>query len=246
MKNISTLNRLPLLLYLLLFASVICDAQRPELVVQTGHNGSVNSVAISPDSKVLASGSDDHTIKLWDVATGTQLRALEGHTSYVSSVAFSPDGKTLASGVDTRIKLWDVATGMQLRVFEAHTAGVCSIAFSPDGKTLASGGDTKIKLWNTKSGQELASLIALDKADWAVVTRDGRYDASPAAMELMHWVVGLEVISLNQLKERYYEPNLLPKLLGYNKEPLRDISAFAEVKLPPPSLTSRRRPAAPS
>src|SRR5205823_3383662 len=161
-----------------------CAAQRPELVVQTGHSDGVNAVAFSPDGRTLASGSDDKKIKLWDVATGIQLRSLEGHTSQVSAVTFSPDGKTLASG-------------------------------SADAQT---------KLWNLKSGQELASLIALDQTDWAVVTREGRYDASPAAMELMHWIVGFEVISLNQLKERYYEPNLLPKLLGYNKEPLRDIS----------------------
>jgi WD40 repeat protein len=197
------------------------------------HSNWVSLVAFSPDGKTLVSGGDTK-IKLWDVATGTQLRALDGYTSYVRSIAISPDGKTLASGsFDKTIKLWDVATGTRLHSLEGHTSDVVSVAFSSDGKTLASGGDTKIKLWNTKSGQELASLIALDKADWAVVTRDGRYDASPAAMELMHWVVGLEVISLNQLKVRYYEPNLLPKLLGYNKEPLRDISAFTNVKLPP-------------
>ena len=74
-----------------------------------GHTRKVYSVAFSPDGKTLASGCDDHTIKLWDVATGKNIATLSGHTNGVRSVAYSPDGKTLASGSsDKTIKLWDV------------------------------------------------------------------------------------------------------------------------------------------
>jgi WD40 repeat protein len=72
----------------------------------------VNSVAYSPDGKMLASGSRDQTIKLWDVARAKEQATLKGHTEMVNSVAYSPDGKMLASGSrDQTIKLWDVATG---------------------------------------------------------------------------------------------------------------------------------------
>jgi parallel beta-helix repeat protein len=76
----------------------------------TGHTSYVNSVAFSPDGRLLASGSLDDTIKLWEVASGREVRTLSGHTSWVNSVAFSPDGRLLASGSDDRtIRLWDIS-----------------------------------------------------------------------------------------------------------------------------------------
>jgi WD40 repeat protein len=76
-------------------------------------------VAFSPDGRLLASGSDDQTVKLWDVETGQEVRTLRGHNGGVWSVAFSPDGRLLASGSgDGTVKLWDVATGQEVRTLQ--------------------------------------------------------------------------------------------------------------------------------
>ena len=131
--------------FLLLLASLTVFAQKPELVVQTGHSQSLSSVAFSPDGKVIASGSSDNTIKLGDVATGKQLRSLAGNTDGVRSVAFSRNGQVIASGDgDSTIKLWEVATGKQLRSLAGLAGSVGSVAFNVDGKVIATDLDLAI------------------------------------------------------------------------------------------------------
>jgi WD40 repeat protein len=133
------------------------------LVVQTGHSDTISSVTFSPDGRVLASGSWDNSIKLWDAATGTELRTLKGYTVPVRSVAFSPDGRTLATAENQTVRLWDAQTGAPLRVLKGHSGWVNSVAFSPDGKTLASGdgdqGDEgTVRLWRVATGASLRTL----------------------------------------------------------------------------------------
>ena len=114
----------------------------------TGHSGQVYSLAYSPDGRYLASGSSDKTIKIWETATGTELRTLTGHSMTVWSVAYSPDGRYLASGsLDKTIKIWEVATG-KVRTLTGHYMTFWSVAYSPDGRYLASGSaDKTIKIW---------------------------------------------------------------------------------------------------
>ena len=125
-----------------------------------GYNGEVDSVSFSSDGKILATGSSDTTIKLWDVETGQEIRTLKGHNGHVYSASFSSDGKTLASGSeDTTIKLWNVETGKEIGTLKGHNDVVRSVSFSSDGKTLASGSkDKTIKLWNVETGKEIRTL----------------------------------------------------------------------------------------
>ncbi len=125
-----------------------------------GHHGGVVAVGFSPDGTLLASASDDRSVRLWDTATGQAIATLEGHTGGVRGVAFSPDGRLLASGSgDGSVRLWDVATRQQIARLEGHTDWVSGVAFSPDGRLLASTGDDQsVRLWNTRSRQQVAIL----------------------------------------------------------------------------------------
>ncbi|RCJ38368.1 serine/threonine protein kinase [Nostoc minutum NIES-26] len=137
-----------------------------QTITLKGHSSDVNSVAFSPDSKTLATGSDDKTVKLWNLVTKQEIHTLKGHFEWIWAVAFSPDGQTIASGSkDKTIKLWNLATAQEIRTFKGHTDGVAAIAFSPDGKTLASGSlDKTIKLWNLATGKQIRTLEGHTKA----------------------------------------------------------------------------------
>jgi WD40 repeat protein len=186
----------------LLATLVAAPGQSLRLVPETGHSSLVNSAAFSPDGKTLASGNDDKTIKLWNVASGKEIRTLAGHTGSVYSVAFSPDGKTLASGSwDNTIKLWDAASGKEIRTLAGHTGWVYSVAYSPDGKTLASGSnDTTIKLWDVASGNEIRTLAGhTDLINFVAFSPDGRCLATGSrdnAIKLWETASGKEIRTL--------------------------------------------------
>jgi WD40 repeat protein len=125
-----------------------------------GHYESVNSVAFSHDSTILASASADKTIKLWNVATGVCTGTLEGHNESVNSVAFSHDSTILASAsFDKTVKLWNVATNACIATFKGHSYQVYSVAFSHNSTILASAADDDtVKLWDVATGACTATL----------------------------------------------------------------------------------------
>ena len=114
------------------------------------HHGPVMSLTFSPDSKTLATGGADFTVRLWDIATAAEKAILTGHKDLVRCVAFSPDGRTLTSASwDGTIKVWDVASRCERASFAWHKGMIHAVAFAPDGMTGATGGhDGSIVIWD--------------------------------------------------------------------------------------------------
>jgi len=141
-----------------------------------GHNGTVWTVAFSPNGKKIASSGDDATIRIWDVETGNLLQQLRGHKRIVWSVKFNPDGTKIASAsFDFTIKMWNSVDGSLLWNNTDHRETVVDLAFSHDGKLLASTSDDKtIKLWNIAAHKLIRTMKVAEHVQAVAFTPDDR------------------------------------------------------------------------
>jgi WD40 repeat protein/uncharacterized caspase-like protein len=218
-----------------------------ELLTLTPERGlAVTSLAWSADGRLLASsiqqtsadlklnetipidklmrGFLNYSIRLWDTASGRELRTLTGHTAATLAMAFSPDGRLLASGGDDAVvKLWDTATGREIATLNGHALGVKALAFSDDGKLLVSGSDDgSARLWDVQSGETLATLVTLNGgADWLVVTPDGLFDGTPGAWGQILWRFNpdniFDVAPVEIFFNDFFYPGLLADIASGNR-----------------------------
>jgi WD40 repeat protein len=188
-------------------------------------------VAFLSDGQLLASGSCDQTIKLWDPATGTLKHTLEGHSDWVLSVAFLSDGQLLVSGSrDKTIKLWDPATSTLKHTLEGHSDSVRSVAFSSDGQLLASGSrDKTIKLWDPATSTLKHTLEG--HSDWVrsvafssdgQLLASGSYDKTiklwdPATSTLKHTLNTNGIVTRIEFSKKL--PQLITNLGIFNIHP---------------------------
>jgi WD40 repeat protein len=126
-----------------------------ERSILEGHSGKVLSVDFSPDGRLLASGSTDNTLRLWNVRQSTLLRTMLGHPFPILSLSFSPNNQLIATGSDDGIvRIWQVSNGSLLHSLQGHAGWVNKVVFSPDGKSLSSASDDyTVRQWRVSDGR---------------------------------------------------------------------------------------------
>lgn len=141
----------------------------------SGHTNLVNSVAFSPDGEVIASGSNDKTVKLWNLARGEELISISEHKMPIIAVAFSPDGSLLATASrDKTVRLWDGKTGEDLEPLNSEKLAVTAISWSPDGQTLAIAcQDQTIELWDVTTREQNTTVEVSSKIKAIAYSPDG-------------------------------------------------------------------------
>ena len=167
-------------------------------ITLTGHTKQVSCVAYSPDSKLIATGSYDGTIRLWDATTGTHQTTLALAVGGVRTLAYSPDGNTIVcGGGNGHVQLWDTQTLKLKSTLTGHTERVKSVAYSPDGNTIATGSsDGTVRLWDAETGKSKTVLTGYMRINTAAYSPDGKtivtgnqdgkvhfWDASTAALK---------------------------------------------------------------
>lgn len=176
----------------------------------TGHTDSINCIAMSPDGQILASGSEDNTIKVWDLVTGEYIATLEGHEAGVKAVVISSDGQLLVSGsADHTIKLWQLPNNTSesicpdpIYTLAGHTDWVKCLAISPDGQMLASGSQDKtIKLWQMATAELNSTLVGhWGEVNGIAISSDGQMLTSCSwdeTIRLWHLGTGKQLHSLS-------------------------------------------------
>lgn len=166
-----------------------------------GHMGAIGRIAWSPDGQILASPSEDKTIRLWNVNTGDCFLKLEGHKESVLCVAFDPTGHKLASGgYKDAVKLWDSSTGKLIRELKiGESSSIYSVAFDPKGRILASGDESGyVHLWSEATDFLLTSIDACDNSAVAVTfDQDGKKLAAGSINSVSLWEIPSVITKYN-------------------------------------------------
>jgi len=133
------------------------DLQRITILI--GHTLDVNALVFSPDGSLLASASDDDTIKIWNTTSWDEILTINSHNNDVNSLAFSPDGTNLASGSeDNTARIFDTSSWEEIQSLSQFNSGVNDVTFSPDGSIFATGSNGIINIWDAESWFPITSM----------------------------------------------------------------------------------------
>ena len=218
------------------------------------HSVLVQSASIDAQSNVAVTGCEEDMAKGYELGTRCGLvRVWDTHDGVISKsirlpepvrlIAIGPGGRTASCLCETpttnvqRLRMIDLLSGTTICTCNLPLCWVGAIATDSKCERLLLGNyDGTVSVWSLQKGscRQLGMIYVYTDGSWAVIDNDGRYDGSNGGdVPYLHWVVGTEPIELSQLKERYYDPGLLAKMMGQSAEPLRDVSKLEDVKLYP-------------
>jgi hypothetical protein len=167
----------------------VWDVRTGERIWTLGHTSAVHCIAVSGDGKLLASGSSDGKIKLWNLETGTLIRSISGHQGAVQALAISPDGQQLISASqDAKLGIWELDRGQLVAMVTAHTEAITSLAINREGSLLITGSlDRTAKIWDLQTRESVATLTGHQAAVNSVaIGRSGELLATASADGTIH------------------------------------------------------------
>jgi WD40 repeat protein len=161
----------------------LTSPNEPLIRTFTGHSSSIWSVAVTPDGEQVISGSQDGTLKIWNLKTGILVDTIAAHNGSVNAVSIIPDGSHIISGsYDNTLKVWNLKTRGLVHTLTGHASSVNAIAVTPDGlKIISSSSDCSLKVWDLKTGEVLHTLVghrASIKAVTAIFTKNNKWVVS--------------------------------------------------------------------
>lgn len=220
--------------------------------VEQTYSGLGQPVAVALDkhgARGLALSSDG-MLREWALNTGAVIRQIPvGSFSKAPELIFTPQEDLVLLRDEVSASIWDMRSGkVMLQVGNSRAASYSGdlfwdkhagehlslFQFLPDGRRAVSATyDGTLRFWDFHTGEEICTVLFPGGDAWAITTPEGLFDASEGAMQQMYFRLGTEVLELEQLKERYFEPGLLQKLLGFAQGGLRPVDALDEIALYP-------------
>lgn len=181
-----------------------------------GHTEPISGIEFSEDGGKVVTSSWDGKIKLWHTLTGMQTAKFNDKGAPIYSVNFSPEQTHIISGDgDRKVKFWNIQTGQLDQQLSGHISAVTDIKLTSDGKLMITRGmNGEVIVWDYATKKQLYTYLPINRDDWLIKTPSGHFDGSKKALQLINYVSGMEVITIESLFDKYYTPGLANKVMS--------------------------------